>query len=71
MDGWMDGWTDGRMDGDQKGPSIFLIFMYVKDHVYMYTYIRTQKLSPRFLWVSKFDVKLGLGVKMLKITIGS
>ena len=38
MDGWTDGWTDGRMDGDQKGPSIFLIFMYVKDHVYMYLY---------------------------------
>ena len=38
MDGWMDGWTDGRMDGDQKCPSIFLILMYVKDHVYMYLY---------------------------------
>ena len=26
MDGWMDGWTDG----DQKCPSIFLLFKYVK-----------------------------------------
>ena len=27
--------ADGRMDGDQKCPSIFLILMYVKYHVYM------------------------------------
>ena len=33
-----DGRMDGRMDGDQKCPSIFLILMYVKDHVYMYLY---------------------------------
>ena len=25
--------------------------------MYMYTYIYSQKLSPTFLWVSKFDVK--------------
>ena len=27
-------------------------------------------LSPKFLWVSKFDVKLGLGVKIFKFTLG-
>ena len=27
------------MDGDQKGPSIFLIFMYVKDHIYVLIYV--------------------------------
>ena len=64
--GWTDGWTDGRMDGDQKCPSIFVILMYVKDHIYMY--LCTQKLSPRFLWVSKFDVKLGSGYDFQKTT---
>ena len=37
--------------------------------MYMYTYIYSQKLSPTFLWVSKFDVKLGSGGKIFKITI--
>ena len=37
--------------------------------MYMYTYINSQKLSPTFLWVSKFDVKLGSGGKIFKITI--
>ena len=32
-----------RMDGDQKCPSIFLILMYVKDHVYMYLRIYVLK----------------------------
>ena len=48
------GWVGGMVDGDQKCPLIFLIWMYVKDHIH-YTYIHTQKLSPRFLWVSKFQ----------------
>ena len=43
MDGWTDGWTDGGMDGDQKCPSIFLIFMYNKDHVYLYVLIYVLK----------------------------
>ena len=30
--------------------------------MYVCTCICTQKLSPRFLWVSKFDVNLGVGV---------
>ena len=38
--------------------------------MYICTYIYTQKLSPRFLWVLKFDVKLGVVVKNFKTTIG-
>ena len=30
--------------------------------MYIYTKISTKKLSPTSLWVSKFDVKLGLGI---------
>ena len=30
--------------------------------MYICTYIDNKKLSPTFLWVSKFDVKLGVGV---------
>ena len=37
--------------------------------MYMYIYIYSQKLSPTFLWVSKFDVKLGSGGMIFKITI--
>ena len=37
--------------------------------MHMYTYIYSQKLSPTFLWVSKFDVKLGSGGKIFKFTI--
>ena len=29
--------------------------------MYIPTYIDNKKLSPTFLWVSKFDVKLGVG----------
>ena len=29
--------------------------------MYIWTYIDSKKLSPRFLWVSKFEVKLGVG----------
>ena len=47
----------GWVGGDQKGLSIFLIFKYVNDNVY----ICTEKLSQRFLWVSKFDIKFGSG----------
>ena len=32
--------------------------------------IYTQKLSPRFIWVSKFHVKLGVVVKNFEITAG-
>ena len=30
----------------------------------------SKKLSPIFIWVSKFDVKLGMGVKIFKVTTG-
>ena len=29
--------------------------------MYICTYIDNKKFSPTFLWVSKFDVKLGVG----------
>ena len=41
-----------------------------KHCIYIYTWIYTKKLSPTFLWVSKFHVKLGVVVKNLKITAG-
>ena len=46
--------------GYKKCPSMFFILSEYIEHVYN-TYIDTKKLSPRFLWVSKFDVKLGMG----------
>ena len=52
MGGRVDGWTDGRMDGDQKGHSIFLIFMYVKDHV-LYVLIYVLKVVTKILMVFK------------------
>ena len=38
--------------------------------MYIYTFIGNKKLSPTFLWVSKFDVKLGLVLKNFKINAG-
>ena len=61
----MDGWTDG----DQKCPLIFFILFACVDHAYTYVYMQS-KLSPIFLWISEFDVKLGVMVKNYKITIG-
>ena len=44
---------------------------FVRIHImYISTYICNQNLSPKFLWVSKFDVKLGVIVKNFKITAG-
>ena len=54
----MDGW-----DGPEKCPLKFFIFCGYVDYVYIYLYTKL-KLSPTFLWVSKFDVKLGVGVKL-------
>ena len=70
--GWMDGRKDGWMDetGYQKCPSMFFVLCGNVEHVYIYTCIRKKKLSPTFLWVSKFDVKLGVGFKILKFTAG-
>ena len=46
--------------GYQKFPSIFFILCGYIKYVYIYLYIYTEKLSPIFLWVSKFDAKLGV-----------
>ena len=40
------------MGGDQKGLSIFLIFKYVKDNVYMYLYMYS-KVVTKILTVFK------------------
>ena len=59
----------GRMDNDQKFPLNFFILCAYIDYVYVYLYTK-YKLSPTFLWVSKFHVKLGVVVKNFKITAG-
>ena len=61
------GWTDGT--GYQKCLLIFFIFCGYIDKVYIYLYTK-KKLSPTFLWVSKFDVKLGVVIKNFKFTAG-
>ena len=53
----------------QKGPLILFIFCGYIDKVYIYLYTK-KKLSPTFLWVSKFDVKLGVVIKNFKFTPG-
>ena len=64
--GWT-GWTGGT--GYQKCPLNFFILCGYIDFVYFYFYTKW-KLSPTFLWVSKFHVKLGVVVKNFKITAG-
>ena len=43
--------------------------MYTCIYIYIYIYaeIDTKKLSLKFLWVSNFDVKLGVIVKISKL----
>ena len=53
----------------QKCPSIFFILLRPLEHVYTYLNIYL-KIVIKFLWVSKFDVKLGVGVKIFKFTAG-
>ena len=65
---WCNFEFDGT-DGNQKCPLIFFIFCGYIDKVYIYLYTK-KKLSPTFLWVSKFDVKLGVLVKNFKIRAG-
>jgi len=50
--------------------SILFILCTYTYHVYIYSYICNKKLSPKFLWVSKFNVKLGVIVKKLKFIAG-
>ena len=59
------GWTDGH----QKCPLNFFILCGYIDKIYIYLYTKL-KLSPTFLWVSKFDVKLGVVIKNFKFTAG-
>ena len=54
--------------GYQKCPLIFFILCTCIDKVY--TYLKLKKVYETFLWVSKFDVKLGVGVKIFKFTGG-
>ena len=61
--GWME-WTEY-----QKCPLIFFILCTHIDKVYIYLYTK-KKLSPTFLWVSKFDVKLGVVIINFKFTTG-
>ena len=56
-------------NGNQKCSSMFFILCTILEHVYIYL-TKYIKLSPTFLWVSKFDVKLGVGVKFFKFTAG-
>ena len=37
---------------------------------YIPTYIDNKKLYPTFLYISKFDVKLGVAIKNFKFTAG-
>ena len=64
--------TGGRvdgLDGDEKCPLIIFKFCGYIDKIYIYLYTK-KKLSPTFLWVSKFDVKLGVVIKNFKFTAG-
>ena len=51
----------GRTDGHQKCPMFLILFGNI-ELVYIYLYTK-KELSSTFLWVSKFDVKLGVWVK--------
>ena len=46
---------------------LYTLWVYKSCNVYLYIY--SQKLSPTFLWISKFDVKLGCLDFIFKITI--
>ena len=60
----------GRVDGRGiKSVLQFSLYFVGIQIMYMYTCIYSRKLSPTFLWLSKFDVKLGVVVKNFNITI--
>ena len=42
---WMGELVGGWVDGDQKCPSIFLLLMYNKHHVYMYLYMYSKVVT--------------------------
>ena len=47
--------------------SLYFVCIYI---LYLTSYICSQNLSPTSLWVSKFDVKLGVVIKNFKFTAG-
>ena len=65
--------ADGRTDGRTEIKSVLRFSLYFVRIQIMYisTYMCHQNLSPTFLLVSKFYVKLGVVVKTFKITAGS
>jgi len=71
--GWMDGMGWDGWDGMGWGIksvlqfSLYFVCIYI---LYLTSYICSQNLSPTSLWVSKFDVKLGVVIKIFKITAG-
>ena len=66
--GWVSGWVDWTEY--QMGPWIFFILCVYIHTVYTYLFFN-QKLSPTFIWVSKFDVKLRSWDFMFKSPIGN
>ena len=57
--GWMDGWVGGW--AVIFYPLRFRLYFQGIQMRYIYTCIYSQKLSPRLLWVSKLDFKMGVG----------
>ena len=69
--GWTDGRIDGRMDSDQKCTSIFLILMYVKDHIYIYVLICVLKSCHQDSYGFQNSMSsLGVGVMNFENTAG-
>ena len=58
-DGWMDGWGIKSV----LQCSSYFVGIQIR---YIPIYKDIRKLSPTFLWVSIFDVKLGVGLKIKK-----
>ena len=65
VDGLMGGMG---LDGISKVSFNFLYTLWVyRSCICILIYIYSQKMSPTFLWVSKFDVKLGSGERFSKL----
>ena len=64
------GWDGmGRMGRNIKSVLQFSLYFVGIQIMYVSTYICNQNLSPTFLWVSKFGIKLGSWVMIFKIII--
>ena len=57
------GWTDGTEIKSVLEFSSYFVGIQIR---YIPTYTCDKKLPPTFLWVLKFDVKLGAWVKIFK-----